>query len=187
MGVEINTVRFGKIIISQGEKINFPEGLLGFSQYTDFCLVDPQDDTLILWLQSIQEPSLAFPVLEPKIFYPSYIVRLSALELRQLQLSNINESVVFSVITIPSDVTQMTANLKAPLAVNLKNQIGRQVVLQENEYSIRFEMFKELRAHLMTIQAQNKPTGTKEQTAGQCSPVLIQDISPSNLVRPLNA
>src|SRR3954468_15320239 len=146
--VTLETGRFGQLSVGNDETISIPQGVLGFPELTRFCLVDPGDETLILWLQSIQDPKVAFPVLEPKIYRPDYAARLSSAELRELKLENVNQSAVFNILTIPEDVTQMTANLKAPIVINLKEQIAKQVVLQENEYTIKHLMFKELRQHL---------------------------------------
>jgi flagellar assembly factor FliW len=178
----VKTGRFGQLTVGNDEKIQIPQGLLGFPEYTQFCLVDPADDTLILWLQSIDNPEIAFPALEPKVFRPDYAARLSAAELRELKLENVNQSAVFSIITIPEDVTQMTANLKAPIVINLKEQIAKQVVLQENEYSIKHLMFKELRAHLATIRAHSRPEERGEPVS---TPVAIRNIPPSLTVKSL--
>ncbi len=184
----IKTGRFGQLTIGDDEKIVIPQGIFGFPEYTRFALVDPGDETLILWLQSLENPEIAFPVLEPKLFRTDYSVRLSAAELRELKLDNVNQSAVFSILTIPEDITQMTANIKAPIVVNLKEQIAKQVVLQENEYSIKQPMFKELRAHLITINSQKRPADAqseKEELAPVTSPVAIRDIPPSLTVRAL--
>lgn len=179
----IKTGRFGQLTVGNDETIRIPQGILGFPEYTKFCLVDPGDETLILWLQSLENPEIAFPLLEPKIFRPDYAARLSAAELRELHLENVNQSAVFSILTIPGDVSQMTANLKAPLVINLKEQIAKQVVLQENEYSIKHLMFKELKAHLLTIQSQ-KRTAQAEHAVGV---VAIRNIPPSLTVKSLQA
>lgn len=176
----IQTGRFGTIDVTESEIIHLSNGLLGFPHYTKFCLVDPGDDVLILWLQSLENPGIAFPILEPKVFKLDYTVRLSAQELRELKLENINHSAVFSVLTIPEDVAQMTANLKAPLVINLREKIAKQVVLQENEFSIKHPMFKELRAHLMTIESNKKNTSARDVKA-----VVIETIPPSLTVKSL--
>lgn len=181
----VKTGRFGQLTISEEEVIEFPFGVLGFPENKKFCLVDPGDETLILWLQSLDDPNLAFPLLEPKIFRTDYSVRLSGTELRELKLDNINQSAVFSILTIPDQIDQMTANLKAPLVINLKEQIAKQVVLQENEYSIKHPMFTELRTHLMTIAAQ-KPSSLGDQEP-VCTPVQVKSIPPSLTVRSLQA
>jgi flagellar assembly factor FliW len=182
--VIVKTGRFGQLTVGDDEKIRIPNGLLGFPEYTEFCLVDPGDDTLILWLQSLQNPEIAFPLLEPKIFKPDYATRLSAAELRELKLENVNQSAVFSILTIPEDVTQMTANLKAPLVINLKEQLARQVVLQENEYGIKHAMFKELRQHLVTLHNHRAQREAREAEA-QSAAVAIKNIPPSLTVKSL--
>lgn len=183
----IKTGRFGQLVINEEEVIQVPTGILGFPEYTKYCLVDPSDDTLILWLQSLENPSIALPLLEPKIFKPDYTARLSASELRELKLENINQSAVFSILTIPEDATLMTANLKAPLVLNLKEKVAKQVVLQENEYSIKHPMFRELRAHLITMNSQKRArseeAGAEQETLA--APVSIRDIPPSLTVKSL--
>ncbi len=183
----IQTGRFGGITVGAEEEIRIPAGILGFPQFTRFCLVDPADDTLILWLQSLDDASIAFPLLEPKVFKPDYVARLSAAELRDLKLENVNQSAVFSVLTIPEDPTQMTANLKAPIVINLKEQLARQVVLQESEYTIKHMMFKELRTHLVTLASrrQTSRNGVAEDQPGVGMAVSVRDIPPSLTVKSL--
>lgn len=180
----IKTGRFGSLEVADEEIIQIPLGILGFPEFTRFCLVDPGDETLILWLQSLDNPDLAIPVLEPKIFKPEYSVRLSAAELRELKLVHIQNSAVFTLLTIGDEITEMTANLRAPIVVNLKQQLARQVVLQENEYSLRHPMFKELRQHLLTMSSNSGKgaDGAPNRTAGA---VTIGDIPPSLTVRAL--
>jgi flagellar assembly factor FliW len=185
LSVIIETGRFGQLTVGNDESITIPQGILGFPELTKFCLVDPGDETLILWLQSQQDSKIAFPVLEPKVFRPDYAARLSSAELRELKLENVNQSAVFAILTIPEDATLMTANLKAPIVINLKEQQAKQVVLQENEYSIKHLMFKELRQHLITIRSQQRAATTEAEA--QVSPVSIRNIPPSLTVRSLQA
>ncbi len=156
----VKTGRFGQIEVSSEEIISIPSGVLGFPEDQNFCLVDPGDDTLILWLQSLSKPHLAFPVLEPKIFKPEYIVRLSAAELRELRLSSIKDASVFTILTIPAVMSEMTANLKAPLVINVREKTAKQIVLQENDQPIKHPMFKELRTHLIA-----NPSKSTEKSA----------------------
>ena len=161
----VKTGRFGQIEVSSEEIISIPSGVLGFPEDHNFCLVDPGDDTLILWLQSLSNPLLSFPVLEPKIFKPEYVVRLSAAELRELRLASIKDASVFTILTIPAVMSEMTANLKAPLVINVREKTAKQVVLQENDQPIKYPMFKELRTHLITLSTNAKPTTKSVQAA----------------------
>ncbi len=156
----VQTGRFGQIEISTNEIISIPSGILGFPDDQNFCLVDTGDDTLIIWLQSLTNPRLAFPVLEPKLFKNDYVVRLSAAELRELKLNSIRDASVFTILTIPSNFSEMTANLKAPLVINVKDKIAKQVVLQENDQPIKHPMFKELRSQIMSLRAASQGDAT---------------------------
>lgn len=183
--MKVKTVRFGELEVGSDEIITFPEGILGFPELRRYCLVDPGDDTLILWMQSLDDANIAFPVLEPKIFKNDYVVKLSNQELKQLKLENINQSIVFTILTIPKDVTQMTSNLKAPIVVNLREQVGRQVVLQENEYTLKHLMFRELKAQLATIEATKAAQSGGEARRATSLPINLRSMVPSTQVRSL--
>jgi flagellar assembly factor FliW len=150
--MKVNTSRFGAVDVPDADIVEFPDGLLGFESLKRFFVVDPADETLILWLQSADSPDVAFPILEPKLFKADYKVRLSANELRSLKISSASskDTLVYCILTIPEDVTTMTANLKAPVVINAADQVARQVVLQENEYSVKFSMYRELVAVMMS-------------------------------------
>lgn len=182
--MKIQSVRFGELEVNADEVVYIPEGILGFPQFTRYCLVDSGDDTLILWMQSLDDAAIAFPVLEPKIFKGDYLVKLSAQELSTLKLSNINQAVVLTILTIPRDVTQMTANLKAPVVINLREQIGKQVVLQENEYTLKHPMFKELKTHLTTIQSAKAAQQAADE-ARATLPISLKSMVPSTQIKTL--
>ena len=177
--MNIDTLRFGNLDVQAEDIIVFEEGLLGLGDLHRFFIVDPNDDTLILWLQSLDKPEIAFPVLEPKIFSPDYLVRLSAQELRQLKLENINKAKVFTLLTIPSNLPEMTANTKAPIVINLGERIARQVVLQESVYTVKQPIFKELRVHLVTLanMKNNRQNQPEEELGFQT--VNISSLTPS--------
>ncbi len=185
----VETGRFGKLEVAEADLVSISGGILGFPEYTKFCLVDPGDDVLIIWLQSLENPELAIPLLEPKIFKLDYTVRLSAAELRELKLDNVNQSAVFALLTIGDDITEMTANLKAPLVINLREKLAKQVVLQENEYTLKHPMFKELRTHLMTIASQRQGSSVKDEKSESRDSAIISiaSIPPSLTVKSLQA
>ena len=91
--MKINTSRFGNLEVEKNEIITFTEGLLGFESLKKFTVVDPGDQTLILWLQSIDDEAVAFPIIEPRIFMPDYRVKLLPAELNSLSLENLNDKV----------------------------------------------------------------------------------------------
>ncbi|MBF0314970.1 MAG: flagellar assembly protein FliW [Oligoflexia bacterium] len=150
--MKIQTTRFGELHVEQRDVLNFPEGILGFEHLKKFFVVDPGDNTLILWLQSVTDENIAFPIIEPILFDASYSVRLLPVEMSSLQLDDIKNAKVYCILTIPSDVTKMSANLKAPVIINSKSNLSRQVVLQDNKLPLRLEVYKELKKRILNYQ-----------------------------------
>ena len=99
--MRIQTSRFGVVEITEQDVIDFPEGLLGFNDLRKFVLLDDPNDEIFAWLQSCEEPGLAFPVLEPELFTANYVVGLSKFDLASIQLEAPEGSRSFSIITIP--------------------------------------------------------------------------------------
>lgn len=166
--MKIATTRFGDLQVNEQDILKFKEGILGFEKLTRFFIVDPGDNTLIMWLQSIDDGSIAFPVIEPRIFNPDYVVKLLPSELNSLSLESLTSAKILSILTIPQDVTQMSANLKAPIVINTKENVARQIVLQDNKLSVRFEMYKELKKHIVSM----ANTTSDDQTRTRVQPAI---------------
>lgn len=143
----IETTRFGAINVEESDVIRFPEGMLGFSKIHEYVLVERVDDSLFVWLQAVKKASVAFPLLEPQIFRRNFKVELEDADRKILKLQDLKNAKVFAIVTIPSDPTKMTANLKAPIVVNLKDRIATQVILHNSDYPIRQSIFGELQKH----------------------------------------
>ena len=148
-----------KIFCSSGREF------LGFENLTQFFIVDPGDDTLIMWLQSLEDGSIAFPIIEPQVFQEGYDLELLPSELRSLEMENIEDAKVYSILTIPKDVTQISANLKAPIVINGAKNIARQIVLQNNKLSVRHGMYRELKMHIITMANAQKSHGEAKKGA----------------------
>ena len=147
--MKIKTTRFGELEVDKKDIIEFTEGLLGFENLKRFFIVDPGDQTLILWLQSIDDTKTAFPIIEPKIFQPNYMIKLLPIELNSLSLENLQNASVYTVLTIPQNVTDMSANLKAPIIINNKTKNARQIVLQDSKLEVRFKMYMDLKKYIV--------------------------------------
>lgn len=158
----IETSRFGRVELKKEELLTFPEGLLGFSDLRTFVLLDDPSDEIFAWLQSCESPAIAFPVLEPELFAPAYKVNLTRGDLEALKLNAADQARFFTIVTIPEDPTQMTANLKAPIIVNVEAKTGRQCVLQDNNLAIREPIFAKLQQRVVS----NPTVSIKGQSPG---------------------
>jgi len=148
--MKVSTTRFGELEVDKNDIITFEEGILGFEESKNFFVVDPGDQTLILWLQSADEGATAFPIIEPKIFMPDFSINLLPAELNSLKLENLSNASIYTILTIPQDVTTMSANLKAPVIINNKTKKARQIVLQDSKLEVKFEMYTELKKYIVS-------------------------------------
>ena len=157
----IQTSRFGSVTLQREDVIEFPEGILGFNSLRSFVLLDDPNDEIFAWLQSCENGQIAFPVLEPELFAPNYQVMLTKHDLETLGLKTQEKVRAFSIITIPEDPTLMTANLKAPIVINIANRTARQIVLQDNNLAIREPIFSKLQSRVV----QNPQSSIKSQAS----------------------
>ncbi len=158
----ISTSRFGQVELKTEDVLTFNEGLLGFGDLRKFVLLDDPNDEIFAWLQSCEAPAIAFPVLEPELFAAQYKVNLTKGDMEALKLTSQDKARYFSIVTIPDDPTQMTANLKAPVVVNVEARIARQCVLQDNNLAIREPIFTQLQQRVV----QNPSVAIKNQSKG---------------------
>jgi flagellar assembly factor FliW len=147
--MQVQTTRFGNIQINESDLIKFNEGLLGFGDLRKFVLLDDPNDEIFAWLQSCEKPAVAFPILEPELFAADYKPTLTKNDLISIGLEDRSRMRIFNIVTIPDDVTQMTANMKAPVVINVKDRVAKQVVVQENDLQIKNPIFIELQKRVV--------------------------------------
>lgn len=145
----IQTSRFGQVQLNNEDIMTFSEGLLGFQDLRTFVLLDDPNDDIFAWLQSCESPAIAFPVLEPELFSETHKISLSKSDLEILQMPDSSRARAFCIVTIPDDPTLMTANMKAPIIVNVEKKRARQCVLQDNHLAIREPIFTKLQARVV--------------------------------------
>ena len=181
--MKVTTTRFGELEVSKNDIIVFPEGILGFDQLRKFFVVDPGDSTLILWFQSIDDAKIAFPIIEPKIFKPDYVAKLMRTDMENLELDSVSDSRIYSILTIPSDITKMSANLKAPIVINNKKKIAKQIVLQDSKLPVQFEMYLELKKYIVNYSSDDTTRTTvklSDETTATTPTKKVVDSTDSN-------
>ena len=123
--------------------LQLPEGMLGFSRLTRYVLVDDERIRPLLWLQSLDDASLAFPVVDPRLVDPEYFRLLPTGELGRLQIRSRSELLMLVVAILRPAPEQSSVNLKAPVLINHRTMVGRQIILEEPRAEIR-AIFPEL-------------------------------------------
>jgi flagellar assembly factor FliW len=141
----LNTVKFGEIEIDESRIFDFVLPIIGFDELSKYILLDPSPDTLFKWLQSVEDPGLAFPVISVTSLNYDYSIDVSDDVVQALEITNADSILVMNVTSIPQDNPRgTTINLLAPLIFNIDNQKAGQIVLSGSGYDISHPMFKEV-------------------------------------------
>jgi len=137
--VEIETSRFGTLAVDEGEVISLPEGMIGFMGLTRFILFRHKEGSPFLWLQSLEDGELAFVLMDPLLLVSDYDLNITPEDTALLGIETPDHSVqAWAVVNIGrQDPPEITANLLAPLVINPRTRLGKQIVLFESPYAIR--------------------------------------------------
>ena len=147
--MNLETKLFGTVGMSEEKKIHFPGGIIGFPDLKDFILIhdeEVEENNKISWMQSVQEPAFALPVINPLIVKPIYNPMVDDKLLKPLGEWTDDDLLVLVTITVPSDLTKMTVNLKAPMLINSKERKACQIILEEEEYPVKYPIYDILKA-----------------------------------------
>jgi len=142
--MRINTRVFGEVDIEESKIIHFPNGIVGFADLTDFALIHDSEKegvVAVRWLQSMQEPSFAMPVMDPLVIKPDYNPEVEDELLKPLGEWNPDDILVLVTMTVPSDITKMTVNLQAPIIVNAEGKKACQIIVDVDKYPVRFPIY----------------------------------------------
>ncbi|MCB9030603.1 MAG: flagellar assembly protein FliW [Deltaproteobacteria bacterium] len=150
--ITFQSSRFGEFSVPKSTLITFPEGIIGFPTDPDFVLLEHKPP--FSWLHSVTNPDLAFVVVDGAEFGDNYRIPLPVGDSTTEYKEN-DEFAVLVIVTVRPDPSMTTANLKAPLFVNLKNRKGIQMVIDDASYSTRFPLWSE--------KNESKQTSTEEK------------------------
>ena len=137
--MDIQSTRFGMLSVDDDRIITFPHGLLGFPEHKQFALIQTGEENYFFWLQSVDEPNLAFVVADPTIFFKGYEVPLRDETRQDIQLGDEDgaEAAVQMFVICNKVGEWLTGNLLGPLVVNAQNRLAQQVVLTEKKWTTR--------------------------------------------------
>lgn len=148
--VEVNTNAFGKIAIADDKIIRFEHGILGFPDLKEFTLIfniDKGVESNIKWLQSLDEPNFAMPVMDPSLIIDEYTPMFDKDLLKPLGGNLDPENLMMLVtVTVPKEITQTTVNLRAPIIVNVEERKAVQLISDDDTYSIKYAIYDKIKA-----------------------------------------
>lgn len=142
----IETKLFGIVDIDESKKLTFPGGIIGFPDLQDFVLIHDEEkkEGGIRWMQSVQEPAFAMPVIDPLVVKQDYNPQVEDELLKKIGDFGEEDLLVLVTITVPHELEKMTVNLKAPFVINAKTRKACQVIVED--YDVRYPVYEILKS-----------------------------------------
>ena len=141
--MDIETSRFGKITVNEEKLFSFVLPVVGFDELTRFVLLEHSNDSMFKWLQSVENPLLAFPIVSCANLSMDYVIDLPDSAVEALQIESVADLLVMNIASIPSsDPSGATINLLAPLIFNVKNKLAGQIILSGSGYEVSCPIFE---------------------------------------------
>ncbi len=142
--IEINSTRLGKIKVDGDKTITFPWGIPGIEDTKNFVLIHSDPNLPFHFLQSIDKGEISFILTNPFVFFPEYEIVLSKDVMNELNIESENDVGVYVIVSVMDSLENATANLMAPIVINLKNRKAKQVIYHDSKYSLKHHLFREM-------------------------------------------
>ena len=139
------TKLFGTVDIEEDKIIDFPMGIIGFENLRKFAIIydiEREERSKISWLQSMEEPLLALPIIHPFEIHENYNPIVEDELMKNIGDPADADILIFTTLSIPSDLTKMTANLKAPIIINAEKKKGVQLIVENADYPVKFNVYE---------------------------------------------
>ncbi len=140
----VESERFGTMDLKENKIFEFPAGIPGFEDLRKFVILEIEQTKPIYWMQSTENKYIALPVINPFEIIEDYYVVIKDTEVTELNIENENDLMIMNVLVIPSDINKMTANLAAPIIINARTGIGKQIFIDAAELPIRFPVYESI-------------------------------------------
>ena len=138
----LHTPQFSEISYSKKDVLFFENSLIGFPSDKHFLIFEHRKGSHFKWLLSLDQPGLAFPIVDPFIYVEDYDPCITLEEAKALELEEKTPRFVYTMVTVPrGKPDEITINLAGPLIINAFTKKAKQVVLDDERYSIKHSIF----------------------------------------------
>jgi len=128
---------YENLVFSQDDVITFEDGVPGFEKNKKFVIIRNENYAPFEWLVCVDGTKLRFAMLNPMLVYPDYAPNISRAQVEGLNLQNSEDILMYSFVTVSENPSESTLNLMAPVLINTKEKTGRQIILENSQYSTR--------------------------------------------------
>ena len=138
----VQTHRFGPLDVPDNKIIAMERPILGFERLRYFCLVELPEIAPLLWLQSTEDSTVAFMVLNPVILFPDYRIAINSMEIAELEVCDLAAVEAYVVVTFSDHPRDISANLQGPILINTENRRAKQLVLVNSRYHVKHPLLE---------------------------------------------
>jgi flagellar assembly factor FliW len=128
----LTTRQFGEVPYDTSNVITFPEGLVGFEELRNFILIHEDETDPFRWLLSLDEPSIGFAMLDPRLVKPEYVADIPV---------SIENHDLFTIVTLHKELKKSTLNLKGPIIIHQESREGKQIILNAERFPVAHPLF----------------------------------------------
>lgn len=134
----LKTRLFDEIEVEEDEIINFTKPILGFEDCKHYMLVERESMFPTFWLQCVDKPDIAFPVISPFSVNDGYSIKLQAHDLDDIRLKDIDEVIILTLMVVSQTLSSIRVNLRAPIIYNPIENVAKQLILTDDKYPIHY-------------------------------------------------
>jgi flagellar assembly factor FliW len=138
--MKIDTARFGVIEMDDSRVITMKSGILGFDHLKRYIILMQAPKNPLCWLQSLEDGALAFVVVDPCVIKPDYRPEIDKAHWAFLEISREQDIALLCIVTIRHQPFGVTVNLRAPLVINMDKRLGSQIILEDEQYPVRYDI-----------------------------------------------
>lgn len=144
--MEIKTRLFGDLKIHGPDILTLPYGLVGMPGRRRFCVVDRDEEIPFRWLQSLDDPDFALPVIAPSVLFTRYQVTVHEAEMAAMGITADKDALILAIVTASMVPEEVNVNLQAPLVINRHSGLGKQVIIMNGKYTAHEDVLKVLKS-----------------------------------------
>jgi flagellar assembly factor FliW len=135
--MRVTTIRFGELDIPDAKIITMAKPILGFEQLKRYCIIESGDFEPFMWFQSVEDPAVAFIIVNPLFFCPDYRIEVNPKEIEEIRVADVKTVETYVIATIPADPGRMSVNMQGPILINTKTRLAKQLVMVNSDYKLK--------------------------------------------------
>ncbi|KEH98115.1 flagellar assembly protein FliW [Clostridium massiliodielmoense] len=141
--MKLETKYHGIVEYNEEDVIEFKKGIPGFDELRKFINFPIEDNEVFSVLHSIENSEIGFVVISPFSVVKDYEIEIDDSVIERLNIEKEKDVLVLNTVTLDSKLENITANLCAPIVINIKTKLGEQIILNNGKYPIKYPLFKE--------------------------------------------